>query len=114
MREPKYKTGDVAWRTASAMHFWPQRPEKAYSVVVVVPFFDDDVSDRVHYVHKVFTHIDNYFDTIEESVLFPTAEEAEKDSERRYHAHKRNMAEMKKRMAETAKGIAKQFGKDAK
>ena len=93
---PKYKTGDRMWRTAGAMKLWPSKPEEAYDVVVVTPFFDNDVSEHVHYVVKVFTYIDNYFDTIEERFLFATKEEAEKDSERRYHAHKRNMSYLKK------------------
>ena len=97
---PKYKAGDRMWRTADAMKLWPSKPQEAYDVVIVTPFFDNDVSEHVHYVLKVFTHIDNYFDTIEERFLFATKEEAEKDSERRYHAHKRSMSELKKSVDE--------------
>jgi len=63
--------------------------------------------EDVHYVHKVYTYIDHYFDTINENHLFPTKEEAEKDSERRYHAHKRNMSELKKQSERLIQAAAK-------
>jgi hypothetical protein len=97
---PKYNLGDIVWRTSDAENIWwkvGEKPAKeAYDCKVTAILDEHDVDSQVWYVCTVYTYLDNYFCIVPERCLFETAEEAVKDSEKRYHAHKRMVAEAKK------------------
>ena len=101
----KFNKGDVIWITNK--NLFPQTPETPYEVTIVSMVNEQDVCNgNPHYIVKVYTCVDNYYNIIEENRIHLTRDSCRKDAERKYFKHKESLSKMKKAALDAAKGYS--------